>query len=48
MNMRMYRAMVWFEIPAIDKGDAEAKAKKLMRKKGLKELKPVLYSIEEG
>lgn len=46
--MRIYRALIWFEIDAIDKGDAERKALELIKKKALKELKPTLYSIEEG
>ena len=46
--MRTYRVVVWFGVFAEDRGDAEKKAKALIKKKGLKELKPELYSIEEG
>jgi len=43
--MRTFRAMFWIPIDAIDRGDAEKIANRLLKQK---KLDAKLYSIEEG
>jgi hypothetical protein len=43
--MRTYRVLFWIEIDAIDRGDAEKIANRLLKSK---KLDAKLYSIEEG
>jgi len=42
--MRTYKALCWFEVDAIDKGEAEKVAKEELKKH---KLKAVLMKIEE-
>lgn len=43
--MKQYRVLFWINIDAIDRGDAEEKAKKLLKKK---KLKATLYAVNEA
>ncbi len=43
--MRSYRVLFWIEVVAVDKGEAEKKAKGVLKKK---KIDATLYSIEEA
>jgi len=43
--VRKYRVLFWIELDAIDKDDAEKKAKKELKSK---KIEAELYSVEEG
>ena len=43
--MKAYRALFWIEVVAADRGDAEKRAKGILKKK---KVTATLYSIEEA